>query len=98
MTRIGGTPEEPIPLWADPGSRNLRKSGGRLDWEGAVAYGDGHVTHETGAIVSGPRLNPASLPDAFFFDEPGPEHAGNAYLSIFTTAGEHRGDFTAIWD
>ncbi len=98
MTGIGGTAEEPIPIWADPESRNLRRSGGRLEWEGAVAYGDGHVTHETSVFAWRPVANPASILDAIFFDEPGAEHVGNDYLSIFTTAGEQRGDFAAIWD
>ena len=67
-------------------------------WEGAVAYGDGHVTHETSVFNWRPRAIAGSQPDAIFFDEPGAENVGNDYLSIFTTAGATRRDFTAIWD
>lgn len=93
MSGVGGTPSEPRPIWADPASRHLIKSGGRLGWEGPVGYGDGHVTYETSVFVSGMRRG-----DALFFDEPGSAHDGNDYLSIFTKAGEARSDFVAIWD
>ncbi len=93
MSGVGGTATAPLPIWANPTSARLRGRAANARWEGAVGYGDGHVTFEVSVFASGFRPS-----DAMFFDEPGADTEANDYLSIFTTAGPLRSDFTAIWD
>ncbi|HBS28579.1 MAG TPA: hypothetical protein DEB06_03810 [Phycisphaerales bacterium] len=96
MTGISGTPTKPRPDWANRRSIQLRRG----EWDGNVAFGDGHVQFVTSLFVHGSaRVNCALLPpDALFFDEPTDPESKNDYLGIFTRAGDSLADFRAIWD
>lgn len=56
-------------------------------WRGFVAFGDGHVEQLSSPLIGDDHL---------FFDEP--DRPTNAFLGIWTTAGETMDDHTFIWD
>ena len=89
------------PSYALAASNTFLIHGSRSSWEGWVAYNDGHVNLET-------RTDPEAVvykdaagkkwSDCLFFDEPEDANGTNAWMSIWTTAGDAKGDFTPIWD
>jgi len=82
---------------SDRHSITNRFYGNRRTWSGHIAYNDNSVLFETdlAPLARTSSNTKADPPDLIFFDEPTP---GNALLSIFTTGGDTREDFTAIWD
>jgi hypothetical protein len=76
--------------YANPSSLHLQE--GR--WEGFVAYSEGHVEFRNEPFST----SPDGSWDNYFIDERSCNSEINSYLSIFTKAGESRGDFNAIWD
>ncbi len=101
ITGVTYTGKDTTPAF-DAMSNTLLIHGGRNTWEGNVGYADNHVSFEN-------ELAPASAspftdaqgtkrPDAIHYNEPNDPADLNAFLSIFTTAGDNTADFTAIWD
>lgn len=81
--------------------------GGRKAWEGNIGYNDGHVEFVTSlrakplvAINDGPSYMTAAgfRADTLFFDEPDDVNQSNAFLGIFTKAGDRPSEFKGIWD
>jgi len=75
-------------------------------WVGNVGFNDHHVECVSGLAPPHASTNATPWPrylrekrlDTLFYDEPDdPDHA-NAFLGIFTKAGEKPEDFKAIWD
>lgn len=89
------------PTFARLASNTFLIHGSKKSWEGNIAYNDGHVAFES-------RLNPAgltyknaadkSISDFLFYDEPDDATGLNAWMSIWTAAGDVRCDFKPIWD
>lgn len=79
--------------------------GGRTTWEGNIAFSDGNVEFLPDYVWSGMNPKPsytttsgARQIDIPFFDEPDDAEGTNAFLGVFTTAGDAPADWTAIWD
>jgi hypothetical protein len=91
----------PLPVPAQESSLTFLIHGDRRTWEGVVAYNDGHYDYETTSLPRGVVYKDASgsfVPDCIFFDEPDDARDANAWMSIWTTAGDSKGEFTPIWD
>jgi hypothetical protein len=91
------------PVMANKASNTLLIHGARETWEGNIAYNDNHVIFETTTMAPLAKAfattsAPSTWADCFFFSEPDELSGRNAYLGIFTTAGETEGQFTSIWD
>lgn len=105
-------PPESIPIYAAKSSMTFRIHGGPDTWEGNIAYNDNHVNFETSTAPADVQytafaMNPADgnnpwtrkqFRDVIFFDEPDAVNNNNAYLGIFTHAGDSTKHFRAIWD
>ncbi|MBC7835979.1 MAG: hypothetical protein H7Y88_12900 [Phycisphaerales bacterium] len=99
--KITGPLKDPSKPSFDIDSNTLLIHGRRESWEGYIAYNDGHIAFEN-------KLNPKPLrytradgkkcPDLLFYDEPDDAVGLNAFLGVFTTAGDTPAKFTAIWD
>jgi len=89
------------PTLKNKSSNTLLIHGGRRTWEGNIGYNDGHVEFETSLRPTGSvRFDSATGErwDTLFFDEPDDVNQSNAFLGIFTTAGEKPSEFKGIWD
>lgn len=89
------------PVYADAKSYTFLIHGSRSSWEGNVAYNDGHVSFEIRLdpeAVTYPTTDRRKLSDCLFYDEQDDADGTNAFLGIFTKAGEASIDFRAIWD
>lgn len=89
------------PVYSDPYTYTFLIHGARKSWEGNIAYNDGHVSFETRVDPEGVEYRTADkrrMPDCLFYDETDDANGTNAFLGIFTTAGEAKIDFRAIWD
>lgn len=89
------------PEYANPDTYTFLIHGSRTSWEGNIAYNDGHVYFETRLDPDTIRYRTADkrkLSDCLFHDEPDDADGTNAFLGIFTTAGDTKIDFHAIWD
>ncbi len=86
----------------DKQSNTLLIHGSRTKWEGNVGFADNHVSFEKRlAPDKAARFADADgtqRPDLLHYDEPSDPTDLNAFLGIFTTAGDATEDFTAIWD
>lgn len=74
---------------------------GRTEWSGNIAYNDNHVKFEqdmTGSELTYLNADGEKQSDLIFYDEPDDPTATNAFVSIFTAAGNKRSDFNSIWD
>ncbi|MCC6678003.1 MAG: hypothetical protein IT436_12740 [Phycisphaerales bacterium] len=105
-------PRDSVPICATKKSMTFRIHGGPDTWEGNIAYNDNHVNFETSLTPADVQyttltFNPADgnnqwvqarARDVIFFDEPDALKRENAYLGIFTHAGESTKNFRAIWD
>lgn len=70
-------------------------------WTGNVGYNDNHVMFGQSMSPTGISYltgSGAVRADVLFYDEPDDPGGMNAFLSLFTTAGDTRSDFTTIWD
>ncbi len=71
-------------------------------WEGNIGYADAHVDFVTHLADTGRETYKGSdgfaWSDVLFYDEPDDASRTNAFLGIFTTAGDSAQDFRAIWD
>jgi prepilin-type N-terminal cleavage/methylation domain-containing protein len=74
-------------------------------WSGNIAYNDNHVVYANNLYTHNKNIGTSSDHrtltgtedhDVLFADEEGFE--SNLFLGIFTTAGETKEDYTAIWD
>lgn len=79
--------------------------GPRDSWEGNIAYNDAHVefqdkmvSDDAAAWPAYTRADGSSVGDCLFFDERDDPAGSNAFLGIFTAAGEKAQDWKAIWD
>lgn len=85
-----------------PNSLTLRTFGPNPTWRGNIAFADGSVNLHHGLFPNPLTYDPGTVGrptlDLPFYDEPTDISATNAYLGIFTTAGEHPRDFKAIFD
>ena len=90
-----------VPTFALASSNTFLIHGSRKSWEGNVAYNDCHVAFETRTNPDGVRYRNTAgkkRSDNLFFDEPDDATGHNAWMSIWTTAGDAKADFTPIWD
>lgn len=88
-------------VYALASSNTFLIHGSRSSWEGNIAYNDGHVQFETSTMPAGTTYRSSAgrtFADCLFFDEPDDASGTNAWMSIWTTAGDAKGDFTPIWD
>jgi hypothetical protein len=91
---LSGYPRAPTEEWVTTRSHHLKREYRRARWEGFAVFDAGYVS-----FLHSPYGTEQSVGvDALFLDEPNDSLGVNDYLSIFTTAGEERRDFTAIWD
>lgn len=89
------------PVYSDTKSFTFLIHGSRNAWEGNIAYNDGHVSFETRLDPEGVHYRAADnryLSDCLFYDEQDDANGTNAFLGIFTKAGEATIDYHAIWD
>jgi prepilin-type processing-associated H-X9-DG protein len=88
-------------VYALASSNTFLIHGSRSSWEGNIAYNDGHVNFETSTLPEGTTYKTSSgksFADCLFFDEPDDANGTNGWMSIWTTAGDAKKDFTPIWD
>ncbi len=101
ITGVTYTGKNAIPAF-DAMSNTLLIHGGRKSWEGNVGYADNHVSfeNELAPTSAAPFTDAQGVqrPDAIHYNEPTDPTDLNAFLSIFTTAGDKTEDFTPIWD
>ncbi len=102
IERKGG---DTITQFANPDTNTLLLMGSKNSWAGNTAFNDNHVEYNSNVYAHGETANPmtTSRPlagtkdhDVLFADEVG--FPGNQYLGIFTSAGETKAEYTAIWD
>jgi hypothetical protein len=91
--------------FANPDTNTLLIMGSNKSWSGNIVYNDNHVaissayySHNEQVVASSDHRLLAGTEDhdVLFADEEGFET--NQFLGIFTTAGETKEDYTAIWD
>jgi hypothetical protein len=100
VIRVDQTRDGPVPVF-DPHSNTYLIHGSRTRWEGNVGYNDNHVTFETRIGPEGLTYTTAAgkeRPDHLFFDEPDDPTAANAFLGIWTTAGDTKKEYTSWVD
>lgn len=102
IERKGG---DTITQFANPNTNTLLLMGSKNSWSGNTAFNDNHVEYNSNVYAHGEKANPmtTSRPlagtkdhDVLFADEVG--FPSNQYLGIFTSAGETKAEYTAIWD
>ena len=73
--------------------------GSRVRWEGNVAYNDNHVEF-LNSVKAGKYKTAAGAEreDVLFWDEPDDAAGTNAFLGIYTGAGDSPSAFKTIWD
>jgi prepilin-type N-terminal cleavage/methylation domain-containing protein len=105
MASIDRSGKDVITRFANPDTNTLRFAGAKDSWAGNIAYNDNHVaftsslyTHNEPAGTDRDLRTLAGTEDhdVLFADEEGFE--SNQFLGIFTTAGETKEDYSAIWD
>jgi len=82
-------------------SNTLRIHGAPTTWEGNIVYNDNHVAYETSMMPPGITFKDSAATtwsDCVFFDEPNDPTGRNAFLGIFTSAGDNPAAFKSIWD
>ncbi len=105
VTGVTYNGQSATPTVANPDSNTYLIHGGRTTWEGNIGFNDNHVDFMTDYLwksyspvpkyaTTGGQLRT----DVPFFDEPDDAKETNAFLGIFTTAGDSTKDFNAIWD
>jgi type II secretory pathway pseudopilin PulG len=90
--------------FVSPETNTLRFAGSRNQWTGIITHNDNHVQmvdlykHNEQVDASSDHRTLAGTEDhdVLFADEEGFE--SNLFLGIFTSAGETKEDYTAIWD
>ena len=102
IERKGG---DTITQFANPNTNTLLLMGSKNSWAGNTVFNDNHVEYNSNVYVHGEKVKPmtTSRPlagtedhDVLFADEIG--FPSNQYLGIFTSAGETKAEYTAIWD
>ncbi len=82
-------------------SNTLKMHGDPESWSGNVAFQDNHVEYKTTMTHAKSVYKDAKgveHPDVFFYNEPEDETDTNAFLGIFTRAGNSTRNFKPIWD
>jgi hypothetical protein len=100
VTGIDDWPDGPYPV-LDPQSNTHLIHGSRTKWEGYIGYNDNHVNFETRPDPYGRTYLTASgsqRTDNLFYDEPDDPAGTNAFLGVWTTAGDTQEDFTGWID
>ncbi len=96
-----------VPELANDVSQTFDMFGEGKSWKGNVAFNDNHVefltelTHKDVQYDIDKPLGeqgPRRALDVIFFDENDAKNRQNAYLGIFTKAGERTKGYRAIWD
>lgn len=102
-----------IPTFADPKSNAPKILGDGVTWRGHLAFNDAHIDDKAAEYTSGKpytsdtltystmggRTTPGTKrPDVIFFDDADDTAHTNAYLGLFTRAGEKPEEWKAIWD
>jgi hypothetical protein len=100
IIRVSQSPNGPTPV-LDPQSNTLLIHGTRDKWEGYIGFNDNHVNFETRPDPQGLSYVTAARTwrtDNLFYDEPDDPAGTNAYLGVWTTAGDTKEDFTGWID
>jgi type II secretory pathway pseudopilin PulG len=105
MAAVNRTNGEVTTQFANPDTNTILFAGSKRSWAGNIAHNDNHVTFSGDLYAHNKKVSKevdhrplagTEDHDVLFYDEQGFE--SNLFLGIFTSAGETKEDYTAIWD